>query len=158
MDRRSSLESTYGDPSKVSDADARVFQAMMLREGNRDAGRQIVSYVPDGELVRRIAEIDMPTLVLWDGKDTWTLPKYGHWFDEHLPNSDLKILMTWVTCQWRRIQTQPSPHCANFWSGPVHPSAGRRLRRRSASWPSPKEIERVKGNRTLVALSSAPSR
>lgn len=88
---RQSLESTYGDPGKVSDAEAATFLDMMLRAGNREAGRQIVSHVPDGNIVARIGEIDTPTLIIWGGKDSWTLPKYASWFHEHLPNAELAM-------------------------------------------------------------------
>ncbi|MGV3490440.1 MAG: alpha/beta fold hydrolase [Devosia sp.] len=86
---RQSLESTYGDPAIVTDAEVTQFRAMMLRAGNREAARQIVAYVPDGEIERRIGEVTMPTLVIWGGRDTWTLPKYADWFDDHLPNADV---------------------------------------------------------------------
>lgn len=88
---RQSLESTYGDPSIVTDAEVIQFQAMMLRAGNREAARQIVAYEPDGELPRRIGELTMPTLVMWGGRDTWTLPKYATWFGTHLP--DARVVM-----------------------------------------------------------------
>jgi pimeloyl-ACP methyl ester carboxylesterase len=86
---RQSLESTYGDPAIVTDAEVTQFQAMMLRAGNREAARQIVAYVPDGEIERRIGELTMPVLIMWGGRDAWTLPKYAGWFDAHLPNAEV---------------------------------------------------------------------
>jgi pimeloyl-ACP methyl ester carboxylesterase len=88
---RSSLESTYGDPSKVTDAEAATFLDMMLRAGNREAGRQIVSYVPDATITEGIGQLEVPTLILWGGRDSWTLPKYAAWFDQHLPDAEIAM-------------------------------------------------------------------
>lgn len=88
---RQSLESTYGAPEQVSNADVDLFSDMMLRAGNREAGRQIVSYEPTGEIIKRIGDIDMPALVLWGGRDSWTLPKYADWFAGNLPDARLAI-------------------------------------------------------------------
>jgi pimeloyl-ACP methyl ester carboxylesterase len=89
---RQSLESSYGDPALVSDADVELFADMMRRAGNREAGRQVISHEPDGQIIARIGEVDMPALVLWGGRDSWTLPKYAHWFHDHLPDARLVML------------------------------------------------------------------
>jgi pimeloyl-ACP methyl ester carboxylesterase len=89
---RLSLQSTYGDPAKLTDADITTTAELVLRQGNRDAQRQIVSQMNDLAIPARIGEIDTPTLILWGSRDTWVLPKYADWFAARLPDATLHVL------------------------------------------------------------------
>jgi len=33
---------------------------------------------------------EVPTLVLWGGRDSWTLPKYADWFAKNLPDARVR--------------------------------------------------------------------
>jgi pimeloyl-ACP methyl ester carboxylesterase len=88
---RASLESTYGNPALVTDADVTSFSDLMRRAGNREAARQIVSQPYDPAIPARIGELSVPVLLMWGGRDSWVAPKYAHWYDTHLPNADLVI-------------------------------------------------------------------
>ncbi len=67
---RKGLESTYGDPAKVTDEQVDRNYEITLREGNRKALgetlRQAQS-VDDSALIKRVT---VPTLILWGTKDT----------------------------------------------------------------------------------------
>jgi pimeloyl-ACP methyl ester carboxylesterase len=87
----SNLREVYGDPSKVTDEQIDRYEAMLLREGNRQATRERLRQGDDTGLWQRLKELRAPTLILWGEKDTWILPEYGKRFDEDLPDSRLVL-------------------------------------------------------------------
>ena len=40
----------------------------------------------------RLAEIRVPTLILWGARDRWILPKYGERFRDLIPRAQLVVL------------------------------------------------------------------
>jgi pimeloyl-ACP methyl ester carboxylesterase len=83
------LESTYGDPTRLSAAEVTAYHDMSLRAGNRTAGREVLLRGAGQGLAPRVKEIQTPTLILWGGKDTWAAPENADWFMQQLPQATL---------------------------------------------------------------------
>lgn len=86
----SSVRKVYGDPAKVTPALVDVYYDMTLREGNRRAlaRRMQQGYTAD---VGQLAQLRMPTLILWGGKDRLTPPEFGRWFARDIAGSRLVV-------------------------------------------------------------------
>lgn len=89
-----SLREVYGDPSRVTDALVERYDALLSREGNRRAtrARALAMQAPDDGRWRELPRLRAPTLVLWGGRDTWILPKYGERFARDIPGARLVTL------------------------------------------------------------------
>ncbi|MEM6440125.1 MAG: alpha/beta fold hydrolase, partial [Pseudomonadota bacterium] len=89
---RMSLESVYGDPSRLTEAEVDRFYEITLREGNRDAliGRFRMS--PAGPDVDRIAEISVPTLILWGAEDRLIPPAAARRWGDAVAGSEVVVL------------------------------------------------------------------
>ncbi|WP_338865229.1 alpha/beta hydrolase [Myxococcus stipitatus] len=87
------VQGTYGDPSRVTEAQVDLYEDMLLREGNREATRQrFAQKDADPSLEPRLSEIKVPTLILWGNRDEWILPKYAQRFHARIPQSRLEML------------------------------------------------------------------
>jgi pimeloyl-ACP methyl ester carboxylesterase len=86
-----SVRDAYGDPSRPSDATVDRYDDLMLREGNREATRARFSRPEDG-MESRLADIHVPTLILWGSRDHWILPKYGEQLRDRIPGAKLVML------------------------------------------------------------------
>lgn len=89
---RSSVESVFGDPSKVSDDLVTRYRDMLLVPGNRQATIDRQRGQRPIATAQQMAGITMPTLLLWGERDELVPPKGGEWFDRALPNSRLVVL------------------------------------------------------------------
>ena len=78
----------YGDPSRVTAALVDRYYELTLREGNRVALMQRMDQLAPGP-VERLAEIKVPTLILWGGKDRLIPPIWGEAFHRAIPGSRL---------------------------------------------------------------------
>jgi len=78
----------YGDPSRVTAALVDRYYELTLREGNRVALMQRMDQLAPGP-VERLAEIKVPTLILWGGKDRLIPPPWGEAFHRAIPGSRL---------------------------------------------------------------------
>ena len=87
-----SLRDTYGDPSRISDAQVDLYDDVLLRAGNREATRRRFVAGEDDGLWRRLGELHVPTLILWGSRDRWVLPKYGDRFHAAIAGSQLVML------------------------------------------------------------------
>ncbi|MDP9938369.1 alpha/beta fold hydrolase [Ectopseudomonas alcaliphila] len=65
----SSVRNVYGDPGRVDDELVERYYQLTLRAGNRQALRQRFAQAPSGELHERIGELELPTLIIWGGRD-----------------------------------------------------------------------------------------
>ena len=65
----SSVRNVYGDPDRVDDELVERYYQLTLRAGNRQALRQRFAQAPSGELHERIGELELPTLIIWGGRD-----------------------------------------------------------------------------------------
>ncbi|MRD46625.1 alpha/beta fold hydrolase [Caenimonas koreensis DSM 17982] len=83
-----SVRNVYGDPSKVTPQLVDVYYDMALREGNRRALslRLAQGYTAD---TRRLAQLRMPTLILWGGKDKLIPREAAQWFARDIAGSKL---------------------------------------------------------------------
>ena len=64
-----SVRNVYGDPSKVTPELINLYYAMAVRAGNRRALVQRFAQAPEGAHAERIAQLRLPTLILWGGRD-----------------------------------------------------------------------------------------
>ena len=87
----SSLRNVYGDPSKVTTDLVERYYDMALRAGNRRA----LGYRMDGVLANsgsgRIKELDLPTLILWGGRDRLIPLQFGQQFARDVAGSRLVV-------------------------------------------------------------------
>ncbi|WP_395685512.1 alpha/beta fold hydrolase [Caenimonas koreensis] len=83
-----SVRNVYGDPSKVTPQLVDVYYDMALREGNRRALslRLAQGYTAD---TRQLAQLRMPTLILWGGKDKLIPREAAQWFARDIAGSKL---------------------------------------------------------------------
>jgi pimeloyl-ACP methyl ester carboxylesterase len=88
-----SVRETYGDPSRVTDATIDLYYALALREGNRQAliDRFAQGLEAHGEMSDRMAEIRVPTLILWGGRDRLIPPDNAARFHADIAGSELTI-------------------------------------------------------------------
>lgn len=84
-----SVRNVYGDPSKVSEALVDRYFELTLREGNRAALAARFAQMEPGKYADRIAELRLPTLILWGGKDRLIPPENGQAFARDIPGSRL---------------------------------------------------------------------
>ena len=85
-----SVLDVYGDPSHVTAALVDRYYELTLREGNRVALMQRMDQLAPGP-VARLAEIKVPTLILWGGKDRLIPPRWGEAFNQAIPGSRLVV-------------------------------------------------------------------
>ncbi|MFG6417178.1 alpha/beta fold hydrolase [Roseateles sp. DC23W] len=83
-----SVISVYGDPTRVSAALVDRYYELTLRAGNRVALMQRMDQLAPGP-VERLPEIQVPTLILWGGKDRLIPPIWGERFHAAIPGSRL---------------------------------------------------------------------
>jgi pimeloyl-ACP methyl ester carboxylesterase len=87
----SSLRNVYGDPTRVTPALVQRHFELALREGDRDAlGRRFAS-LERGASAARIAQLRLPTLILWGGRDRLIPPAWGERFARDIPGSRLVV-------------------------------------------------------------------
>lgn len=88
----SSVRNVYGNPDLVDEALIDRYYELTLRDGNRQALRQRFAQVPAGEGHARIAELKVPTLILWGGRDGLIPPDNAERFRRDIAGSQLVLL------------------------------------------------------------------
>jgi len=83
------VRQVYGDTEKVTDEKVQLYFDMTLREGNRHANNYRLSQPSDYSLLPKLAELKVPTLILWGEKDSWVLPKYAGKLQARIPGAAL---------------------------------------------------------------------
>jgi pimeloyl-ACP methyl ester carboxylesterase len=87
----SSLRNTYGDPSRVTPELVDRYYELTLREGNRTAlARRFAAGRHSGH-TDRLGDLQLPTLILWGGRDRLIPPAYGERFHRDIPGSRLVV-------------------------------------------------------------------
>ncbi len=86
-----SLRNVYGDPARVSEELVDRHMQLMLREGNRRALVQRLQQAARGQDARRIAELRVPTLILWGGRDRLIPLAAARRFNADIPGSELVV-------------------------------------------------------------------
>lgn len=85
-----SVRSVYGDPSRVTPQQVALYTDMARRPGNREAlGRRLAVHFTGREA--DIARLQLPTLILWGGKDRLIPPEYGERFARDIAGSRLVV-------------------------------------------------------------------
>lgn len=88
---RSSIESVYGDPSRVTPELVDLYYDITTRAGNRKALTQRLQQLEPGSMAHRLSEIRQPTLILWGRKDRLIPVANGERFHEDIDDSTLVI-------------------------------------------------------------------
>jgi pimeloyl-ACP methyl ester carboxylesterase len=86
-----SLRNVYGDPSKVSDELIDRYYQLTLRAGNREALVQRFLQAEAGPDYSRIAELQVPTLIIWGGRDELIPPVNAERFKRDIKGSRLVL-------------------------------------------------------------------
>jgi pimeloyl-ACP methyl ester carboxylesterase len=86
-----SLRNVYGDPSKVTPELIDRYFDMMVRTGNRRALVQRFAQSDYGANADRIAELKLPTLILWGGCDRLIPPRTAERFHRDIDGRRLTI-------------------------------------------------------------------
>jgi len=87
----SSLRNTYGDPSRVTPALVDRYYELTLREGNRAALAKRFTDGRHSSHSARLGELQVPTLILWGGRDRLIPPAYGEQFRRDIAGSRLVV-------------------------------------------------------------------
>lgn len=88
----SSVKNVYADKSKVTDSIIDRYFELSLREGNRQAFVDRLSFQDKENAHLKIKNIQQPTLVLWGSEDLLIPIEKANLFHEDLPNDTLVIL------------------------------------------------------------------
>jgi pimeloyl-ACP methyl ester carboxylesterase len=86
-----SVQNVYGDPARVSSALIDRYFELTLREGNRRALRLRMQQLDAGVDVARIAQLKLPTLILWGAKDRLIPPPNAQRFAHDIAGSQLTV-------------------------------------------------------------------
>jgi pimeloyl-ACP methyl ester carboxylesterase len=86
-----SVRSVYGDPAKVTASLVDRYYEIALREGNREALVRRFAQFPSGPDAGRIAQLKMPALIIWGGRDRLIPPGDAARFHRDIAGSELAI-------------------------------------------------------------------
>ena len=87
-----SVRKVYGDPARVTPALVDRYYELTLRAGNRHALGQRFRQMTPGADAARIAELKLPTLILWGGRDQLIPPENAKRFLADIAGSRLVVL------------------------------------------------------------------
>lgn len=82
-----SIRHVYGDPSNVSDELIDRYYELTLRAGNREALRQRFIQADAGQSYTRLTELQVPTLIIWGGRDELIPPVNAERFKRDIKGS-----------------------------------------------------------------------
>lgn len=88
----SSVENVYADKRKISEALVDRYFELSLRQGNRQALVDRMQMPYDTSRVRKIPNIQQPTLILWGDGDGLIPLESAYRFQRDLPNDTLVVL------------------------------------------------------------------
>jgi pimeloyl-ACP methyl ester carboxylesterase len=86
-----SVADVYGDPARVTDALVDRYFELTLREGNRRALVMRLEDLQPGADAERIPTLQLPTLILWGGRDRLNPPTTGQRFRQLIAGSQLVV-------------------------------------------------------------------
>jgi len=87
----SSVRNVYGDPDRITPELVDRYYEISLRAGNRAALVERFAQAPQGQHADRIGEIQVPTLILWGGRDRLIPPEHGELFHRDIAGSRLVV-------------------------------------------------------------------
>jgi pimeloyl-ACP methyl ester carboxylesterase len=85
------LRYAYADPSKITPEVILRSRELNRREGNRRAFIERARQWRQGALSHRIAELKLPTLIIWGGRDRLISPDLAERFHHHIAGSTLVV-------------------------------------------------------------------
>jgi pimeloyl-ACP methyl ester carboxylesterase len=85
------LRNVFGDPRRVTQEMIDRAVELNQREGNRQALAERFRQRRPGDLFERIRELELPTLILWGGRDRLIPPEDAERFHRDIPGSTLVI-------------------------------------------------------------------
>lgn len=85
---RWSTRQVFGNPALATDEVVRRYLALLLREGNREALIRRVRVDLEHQS-RRLAELNVPVLILWGEKDRWVPPHHAYQHAQAIRDSRL---------------------------------------------------------------------
>ncbi len=86
-----SLQDLYADPRRIGPELVDRHFELLLREGNRRALRLLLQRQRPGEDADRLAQLRVPTLVLWGERDRVLPPSVGAEFAHRIPGAKLQV-------------------------------------------------------------------
>ncbi|RQO63479.1 alpha/beta hydrolase [Paucibacter sp. KBW04] len=87
-----SLQSVYGEPSRVSAELVDRYFELTLRSGNRPALRERFAQMQPGAHADKLRQLRLPTLILWGEKDRLIPPSFAQNFARDIVGSRLVML------------------------------------------------------------------
>jgi pimeloyl-ACP methyl ester carboxylesterase len=87
----SSVRNVYGDPARATPALVDRYYEITLREGNRAALVQRFAQAAAGIDEARIRQVNVPTLILWGGRDQLIPLEYGMLFKRDIAGSSIVV-------------------------------------------------------------------
>ncbi|MDE2394607.1 MAG: alpha/beta fold hydrolase [Burkholderiales bacterium] len=85
------LRSVYGHPERVTRELVDRYDELLLREGNRRALIERLRQHREGADAAQVATLNLPTLILWGGRDTLIPPAVGRRFQAAIAGSRLVV-------------------------------------------------------------------
>ncbi len=85
------VSQVYGDPRRISPALVDRYEALLLREGNRQAFVDRARTADDDALVDRLDELRVPVLVQWGARDRWIPLELGRDLARRIPGAVLRV-------------------------------------------------------------------
>jgi len=85
------IKEVYFDDNKVTDELVDRYYSLTLREGNREAFIDRVK-VDMQNNAEALAQLMMPTLVLWGKQDVWIPVEHAQLFAQKIPNAEVHII------------------------------------------------------------------
>lgn len=85
----SGLVDVYGDPKRINDALVDRYFEITLRSGNRHALAERMRAFQLGEAQAQIAQLKLPTLIVWGGRDKLIAPEHAERFHRDIAGSTL---------------------------------------------------------------------
>lgn len=89
---RGVAEHAYHDPDKFYVDPASVLPERMAAQGANMATLALIAGEPDGRLLRRLALVEAPALVLWGESDRVVTPAYGQAYAAALPHGRFELI------------------------------------------------------------------
>ncbi len=88
-----SVQSVYGNPALVTDELVERYYQLTLREGNRAAlGQRFRQNSDLSGNMARLTQLNVPTLIIWGGRDGLTPLAYAAFFKQSIKGSQLVVL------------------------------------------------------------------
>ncbi len=86
------IEEVYFEDEKIKPELVTRYHEMSLRTGNRDAFIDRANTIKDPENIKRLPNIQTPTLIIWGKEDEWIPVAHGQRFVSDLPHAQLAVM------------------------------------------------------------------